>query len=237
MGSFLNVVGLRFNSGLTLKGRSICPSCGKKLHWWELLPFLSFFILRGRCRQCRARISWQYPIVELWTALIFITVPYAFIPVFCIYVIITIYDIRHKIIPDSLVYTSIFLSLTINLLNLSTYQTYSTLDWLAGPILFSFFASIWLISAGRVMGFGDAKLALSVGILLGFTQSVSAIVLSFWIGAAFGLLAIFWIRINPLIRINNKITMKSEIPFAPFIVIGAWFALMFHFDIIHASLF
>lgn len=87
------------------------------------------------------------------------------------------------------------------------------------------------------MGFGDAKLALSVGILLGFTQSVSAIVLSFWIGAAFGLLAIFWIRINPLIRINNKITMKSEIPFAPFIVIGAWFALMFHFDIIHASLF
>ncbi|MEK7147698.1 MAG: prepilin peptidase [Patescibacteria group bacterium] len=242
VGSFLNVVGLRFNSGLGLRGRSSCPHCGKQLHWWELLPVVGFFILKGRCSACSARISWQYPAVEILTGLIFATIfnlefsifnKVILILVFCIYVVIVIYDIRHKIIPDSLVYSSIVLSLIVPLFIVH----YSLADWFAGPMLFLFFFAIWFLSKGKAMGFGDAKLALSVGLLLGITSSVSAIILAFWIGAAFGLLLMFFRRITPLLSGYNKITMKSEIPFAPFIVVGAYLALIFHLDLIHVSLF
>src|SRR5688572_11782095 len=140
VGSFLNVVGLRWNSGLTLGGRSFCHSCGKTLRWYELVPVLSYLLQKGRCRRCKTGVSWQYPLVELWTALIFITVPYIHIPVFCIFVVITIYDLRHKIIPDILVYTAILISLGIRVFTLST-----PADWVVGPALFVFFALIWLL--------------------------------------------------------------------------------------------
>ena len=238
VGSFLNVVGLRWGSGRTLLGRSSCPSCGKVLEWYELIPLFSFFILRGRCLNCGGKISWQYPIVELWTGLVFATVPYIFIPVFCIYIVITIYDLKHKIIPDSLVYSAILLSVVSRWLSVG-----STLDWLSGPILFLFFGLIWLLSRGRAMGFGDAKLGLSVGLLLGATQGFSAIILAFWIGAAGSLAYLFWDKAGlPAGKAGfpknaKKLTMKSEIPFAPFIVVGAWMSLVFNLNLFHVDLF
>lgn len=216
VGSFLNVLGLRFNSGLSFGGRSFCYSCGKTLKWHELIPILSFFFLRARCKGCKTKISWQYPLVELWTALIFITIPYIFIPIFCIYVVIVIYDIRHKIIPENLVYLAIALSILGG-------------GWLSGVILFSFFAAIWFLSRGRAMGFGDAKLGLSIGLLLGVTHGLSAVILAFWLGATFGVIS--------MIFSHKKITMKSEVPFAPFLVLGAWLALLFNLDLMHVSLF
>jgi prepilin signal peptidase PulO-like enzyme (type II secretory pathway) len=232
IGSFLNVVGLRLNSGLTLQGRSACASCGAALRWWELVPILSFIALRGRCSRCGSRISFQYPLVELWTALIFITVPPSYLLVFSLYVVITIYDLRHKIIPDQLVYLSIALGVLMNLL-LGT----SLFDWLAGPILFLLFGSIWLLSRGRAMGFGDAKLVLSIGLLLGAANGYSAIILAFWVGAAFGLLYMLFDTLSPLLRKSKKITMKTEIPFAPFLILGAWLALFLNLDLLHVSIF
>ena len=64
LGSFLNVVILRHNSGMTTGGRSMCFSCGKTLHWHELLPVVSYVMLRGKCSQCKSGISLQYPVVE-----------------------------------------------------------------------------------------------------------------------------------------------------------------------------
>ena len=78
------------------------------------------------------------------------------------------------------------------------------------------------------MGFGDAKLALSMGFLLGIAAGISAIVLAFWIGALAG---IFWLIVN------RNITMKSEIPFAPFLILGGWLSLIFDLDLLHVSLF
>lgn len=228
VGSFLNVVGLRWGTGQTFGGRSSCPSCGKTLSWWELVPIVSFFVLKMRCSGCRAKISWQYPLIELWTGLIFATVPYIFIPIFCIYIVTTIYDSKYKIIPDELVYTSILLSLIIPLF----FIRYTLLDWLAGPILFIFFGSIWLLSRGRAMGFGDAKLGLSLGLLLGATQSFSAIVLAFWIGAASSLLYIFLTKIG-FLKNDKGLTMRSEVPFAPFMIIGAWISLVLNLNLLH----
>src|SRR3989344_7468525 len=114
VGSFLNVVGLRWDSR-NFGGRSFCPSCRKTLKWYELVPIISFLIQKGRCRNCTAKISPQYPLIEFWTGLIFATVPYIFLPVFCLYIVITIYDLKHQIIPDPLVYASIVLSALIPL--------------------------------------------------------------------------------------------------------------------------
>lgn len=237
VGSFLNVVGLRWGEK-SFNGRSACTSCSTILHWYELIPVVSFVVQWGKCRGCKARISWQYPLIELWTGLIFVSVPYFFIPVFCIYVVIFIYDLHHKIIPDNLVYTSIILSILIPLF----FIDYSVLDWLAGPILFVFFALIWFLSRGRAMGFGDAKLGLSVGLLLGATQGFSAIILAFWIGA---LGSLVYISLNKIGLFSGKagfkksgkgLTMKSEVPFAPAIILGAWISLVFHLNILHVGL-
>lgn len=244
VGSFLNVVGLRWNSGINLGGRSFCPVCRKKLNWWELFPVVSFFFLKGRCKGCKTLISWQYPLIELWTGLIFVTTFITLDPlstdvlglwliiviIFSIYVVITIYDLRHKIIPDTLVYISIILGVILQLVSLNT----SLIDWLAGPILFIFFGSIWLLSRGRAMGFGDAKLGLSVGLLLGAAQGFSAIVLAFWIGTAVTLTYMAFVRFGfPLWRGRKRLTMKSEVPFAPFIIFGAWISFIYQFDLFH----
>src|SRR3989344_5877873 len=227
VGSFLNVVGTRWGSGRTILGRSSCPHCNKTLKWWELVPIFSFLIQKGRCRSCGTKISYQYPIIEIFTGLIFATVPVWTLPIFCIYVVILIYDFHHKIIPDPLVYTAIALSLIYALLNLRTYEL---IDLLAGLIIFLFFAAIWLLSRGRAMGFGDAKLGLSIGLLLGAAQGLSAIILAFWIGAVYSLAYIF-------IKNDKGLTMKSEVPFAPFIIIGAWVSIVFHINLLHVAIF
>lgn len=226
------MVGLRFRSGLTLGGRSFCPTCGKTLKWYELIPLLSYILLRGRCGKCKTHISLQYPIVELWMGLVFaslysvfgLTIYYLLLTiVFSIYTVILIYDIRHKIIPDLLVYLAIGLSLLVPLFLIP----YSLIDWLTGPILFTAFGLIWLVSRGRALGFGDAKLVLSIGLLLGASQGFSAIALAFWIGTAVTL---------PIMLFSRKgITIKSEIPFAPFLIIGAWVSVFFGFDLFHVQ--
>ncbi|KKP84730.1 MAG: Type 4 prepilin-like protein leader peptide-processing enzyme [Parcubacteria group bacterium GW2011_GWD2_35_7] len=71
IGSFLNVVIFRFNTERSFGGRSGCMTCQNKLCWYELIPLISFFALKGRCRNCKAKISIQYPIVELMSGLIF----------------------------------------------------------------------------------------------------------------------------------------------------------------------
>jgi len=104
------------------------------------------------------------------------------------------------------------------------------LDILSGPILFLFFYILWVISSGRWIGFGDAKLALGLGWFLGLFSGISAIILSFWIGAAFSLLVILFGKLNLL---SKKLTIKSEIPFAPFIIIAVFVEYFFRFDFFH----
>lgn len=241
IGSFLNVVGLRFNSGVSLGGRSHCQSCGKVLRTYELVPILSFLFSLGRCRGCKSKVSWQYPLIEVFTGLVFVTLyqlPYPllviaiFIIVFCIYIVIFIYDWRHRIIPDSLSYAATILALVARILMGGT-----ILDWFAGPILFAFFGSIWLLSRGRAMGFGDAKLSLSIGLLVGAQAGFSGIILAFWIGAIYGVGAIIITHSSGLLRKGKRVTMKSEVPFAPFIILATWASLIFHLNLIHVPLF
>lgn len=221
VGSFLNVIILRWNTGQSIiSGRSKCFSCAKKLRWYELLPIASFVFLRGKCSACKTKISWQYPAVEILTGLIFLQIfNLAVKPpnglflylwaIFSVLIIIAVYDYRHQIIPNLFVWIFNFLAFA------GLFFDFGHFDWnnlLAGFILFAFFASLWGISRGRWMGFGDAKLALGIGWLLGTAKGIAAITLAFWIGAIVGVALLYLSK--------NKYGLKSSVAFGPFMVLG-----------------
>ena len=265
IGSFLNVVIYRYNTGLSVaRGRSKCFQCGKTLRWYELVPLFSFIVQWGRCRGCQSHIAWQYPAVELLTGLMFSAVwhlftnpsslfpnPYILVPIywaiFSLLIVILVYDLRHKIIPDGPVFAFIGLSLMVTIarsifsprfnLGTSDWRLFGT-DLLAALILFLFFWALWYFSKGRWMGFGDAKLAVGVGLLLGLGQGMTAIVLAFWSGALVGVVLIIvgklvaWRRDRRAEgKLRTGLTMKSEIPFAPFIIFGTAVALFYQLNL------
>lgn len=246
IGSFLNVVSLRYNTGQSIHGRSRCFACDKKLSWFELIPVLSFVLQFGKCIKCKSKISIQYPLVELLTGIVFLgiflrfsdllfispfflmLVSLYFMTIFSILIIIFVYDIKHKIIPDSMVYSFTALSFAGMFFDPSILQfSIPTLtQFLSGPILFTPFFLLWLISSGRWIGLGDGKLALGIGWFLGLSLGASAVMLSFWIGALVSIALIIFFSLNSR---KKHITIKSEIPFGPFLILGL--ALVFFFEI------
>jgi prepilin signal peptidase PulO-like enzyme (type II secretory pathway) len=242
VGSFLNVVIFRYHSGATFLGRSMCFSCGKSLAWHDLVPVFSFFALAGKCRFCRSKISWHYAVIEMSTGALFALVFWKtggvsalqntasfsyFANLFLLFVSMSLlaviggYDLKHKIIPDTFAYSFAFLSLFLLMAFPQLKPT--SLDFLAGPILAFPFAFLWYVSGGRWMGLGDAKLALGIGWFLGLKAGFVAIILAFWIGAIFGLALIAVEKMKKAAFFHKHITMKSEIPFAPFLIIGLLF--------------
>ncbi|MHB8651881.1 MAG: prepilin peptidase [Minisyncoccota bacterium] len=249
VGSFLNVVILRLNTGRTVvHGRSMCFSCGKPLRAHELVPLLSFLIQRGRCRQCKSKISWQYPLVEFATGILFMLVGTAlpgvmtqpfllayYLVAVSILVIIAVYDLRHQIIPDGLVYTFALLSLGHLAVQAGSVAVFFSApyiyDVLAGPLFALPLAGLWVVSRGRWIGLGDAKLALGMGWFLGIAAGASALMLSFWIGAVVGLALIVAAHMHTRLIPHSRYSLKSEIPFGPFMVLATFVVLFCHFNI------
>lgn len=230
IGSFLNVVILRLNTGRSMvTGRSKCARCSRELTWYELIPVASFLALRGKCRTCRQHISHQYPIVELITAITFMVLYSSIVipagittisiltflfaaTVGALLIVILIYDMRHKIIPDSVVYPFIILSFVSIIWNVFFTPGFSVSSAIFGGILVALpFFLLWYFSRGTMMGFGDVKLALGMGWLLGLSGGFAALVLAFWIGGIVGLV---------LLAATRQYKMKSQIPFAPFLIAG-----------------
>ncbi len=235
IGSFLNVVSLRLHSGKGVDGRSMCMSCGKTLTWLELFPIVSFLAQRGRCSGCKSRISWQYPLVEAVTGLLFMAIFLEYMPASltgagplfiylitaCLLVVIMAYDWKHKIIPDAFVYTFDALALLGVFVGGSGFLHAPHL-WtlLAGPILALPFAALWLFSKGTWMGLGDAKLVLGLGWLLGMNGGANAVILAFWIGAA---VSVLWMLFT-----YRRFKARLEIPFGPYLILGLYLVLLLH---------
>ncbi len=249
IGSFLNVVILRYRSGRTIGGRSACMTCSKILTWHELIPIGSFLTQRGKCVKCKTRISWQYPIVEAVTGFLFVLIFYRFeyllfsTPLLfallfafnallvCVLVILSVYDIKHKILPDKFV----FLFASIAVIGMFLIKGDSIVlhlppftDMLAGILLPVPFTLIWHFSKGQWMGLGDAKLMIGIGFLLGFSKGTTAILISFWIGA---LVSIVLLLVSKLLPKKYAVSLRTAIPFGPFLALGTIIVMLAGFDI------
>ncbi|MDP3991233.1 MAG: prepilin peptidase [Candidatus Nealsonbacteria bacterium] len=224
IGSFLNCVIYRLEINKSfLKGRSFCPDCQHTLNWQDLFPVFSFIILKGRCRYCQKKISWQYPLVEIATGLLFLLIFNFQLPIFNYFIVpffiaIFVYDLKHYIIPDKIVYPAVIIMLIFNLQFLISKQfsIFNSLI-LSAVGAAAFFLAIVLISRGKWMGVGDIKLAFLMGLVLGYPNILVSLFLAFLTGAIIGI---------GLIAFNKK-TLKSAVPFGPFLVIGALVAMFF----------
>jgi len=240
VGSFLNAVIYRLHSGESIvKARSHCPKCGHELGWFELIPVISFLVQRGKCRACNKGISIQYPLVELATATLFTLSAwpgcgassqhcYAGLWFFgSILIVIFVYDLRHTIIPDKIIYPAIFIAFFYQLfsivdvelvtsyeLRVTSYEDFGH-SLLSAVAASAFFLSIFLISKGKWIGFGDVKLAFFMGLILGWPAIFVALFVAFLLGGIIGVGLIA----------SGKKTMKSEVPFGPFLVAGTFVAL------------
>ncbi len=222
VGSFLNCIIYRLEVGKSfLGGHSFCPYCKHELIWHDLIPVFSFLILKGKCRYCQKPISIQYPLIELTTAILFVLVfnsqnllntGYLLLTTSFL-IIIFVYDLKHYIIPDKVIFPAILTSFLF---------LFATNSLLLNTVLSAFGASfffllIYLISQGQWMGFGDVKLSFLIGLHLGFPNILVALFSAFFTGAVIGLILIA----------QNKKTLKSIVPFGPFLVFGTFLAMFY----------
>jgi len=245
IGSFLNCVVYRLEQNKNLKGRSFCPHCKHTLKWLDLIPVFSFLYLCGKCRYCHKKISIQYPLVELVTGILFVLIlsfsdvglhlgsPTSFLNLaFLFYIassliVIFVYDLKHYLIPDKVLFPAIAAAFVYRLFeNFVSLPSYL----LAAVIASGFFLAIFLASAGRWMGFGDVKLAVLMGFLLGFPNILAGLFLAFFFGAIIGVI----LMVFPFgsAQGGNKKGLKSEIPFGPFLITGTFTALFWGKEII-----
>lgn len=211
IGSFLGVLADRLprHKGVIL-GRSHCDHCHKTLKAFDLIPILSFILLKGRCRYCQKKISLKYPLIELASGLAFAYLyltsanPFLFL-LFSVLLVIFVSDWQYLIIPDSMIISALLVILLYKLFY--SFQTLPS-DLLAGLGASLFLYFIYKITKGRGMGFGDVKLALSIGLFLGFPHIIIAFYLAFLTGALIAL----------ILLLLGKIQLKKPIPFGPFLV-------------------
>lgn len=243
VGSFLNVVIDRLPQGQPLTGRSHCDNCQRQLTSIELIPLFSFLIQKGKCKNCKTKLSWQYPTIELLTALLFV-ITYLKNPLnaifstnpdlilllgdisfllFKFFVIssllsLTIIDIKDGLLPDEITLPTIGLTLIANLalaiFGVMTYHDLLVVIGIAALIAF-FFAFLIFITQGSGMGGGDIRLGLLIGLLLGWPKALIGLYVAFLTAAVVALL---------LIAIRKK-RFGQTIPFGPFLVLGTYLML------------
>ena len=254
VGSFINVWTIRLGNDVSRYDRSRCLSCGYGLRSLDLIPVLSFFALGGRCRSCKTRISMQYPAVELLTATLFVliffrngiptslfdtefwTLTVMMVLITVPMIAMTVYDIRHKIVPFPMLAPFIIFSSIFAAISYFFGGSEGAFVVIAGILLFVPFLALWWLSRGAWIGFGDILLIFGIGVLLGFWGGISAILLAFWSATAFlivVMLPLLYIWNVRLFNIKKDSIMKSEIPLVPFLMLGTFVTLVFEWNIFY----
>jgi len=227
VGSFLNVVIYRLRFGDSpMKGRSYCPKCKKQISWYDNIPLLSFFLLGGKCRKCKKKISVEYPLIELLIGLQFVWIYWLLKANFSFFgqmegfyslalliywlllfagaLTIAIYDFKYMLIPDEVLFF---------LIGLSFLRLFFSHQWQVIPIAFAsslFLLGLFLLTKGKGMGFGDVKLGFLLGLVLGWPLIVIGYITAFLTGAVVGVILI----------ILKKKRFKEQIAFGPFLLWG-----------------
>ncbi|MCM8765443.1 MAG: prepilin peptidase [Candidatus Omnitrophica bacterium] len=232
MGSFLNVCISRLPEGKSIIfPRSFCPNCKKTILWYDNIPLLSYFLLRGRCRYCKTKISFRYFFVELLTASLFlffykkfgITAEFfIYTALFSSLIVSTFIDLKYQIIPDVISLSGIILGLLLSLIFPQIQGESSHLSALAESFwgLFVGGGMIWftgvlgkLIFRKEAMGFGDVKLMMMLGAFLGWKKVILTFFLAPFLGIIFGIIS--------LIK-----TKSHYIPYGPFLSLASFVALV-----------
>lgn len=224
-----------------LRGRSMCVNCGHTLAWYDLLPVISWISLGGKCRYCKKPISWQYPLVELLTAGLFV-LSYMFWPLalgstlsvqfglwlmlLTGFVALAVYDLRWMILPDRIV----FPMQAIAALFLLSVFIASGGDWqvLGGPVAgilssAGVFYVLFQLSDGKWIGGGDVKLAVVIGLVVG---GAAEALLMLFIASVFGSL------VGIPLLVQGKVKAKSKMPFGPFLIVATIITVLFGSDLL-----
>ena len=221
IGSFLNVCVHRIPLGQSLSHpASSCPSCGNTLRWFDNIPVVSYVVLGGRCRQCRAPISIRYPAIEVGTMVLFVLhgLVFGWTPLLvprllfaCAMVVLFAIDLEHQLLPDVITLPGIVLGLVS-----STVLPPGLVDALIGAVAGG--GVLWLVGEAYYrytgqegMGFGDVKMLAMVGAFLGWKLMLLTLVLSSVAGSLIGLLVIS----------ARRGDMKYTLPFGTFLALGA----------------
>jgi len=252
IGSFINALAFRIENKMSIsRGRSICPECKHQLAWHDNVPVVSYILLRGKCRYCQKPISAQYPIVEILTAFTFVAMSWKVglgtitnyqLPItkvteliailfvtFCL-ILVALYDQRTTYVLSGYVYAGIVATLVYLL---ATYTgswevgkvgLYILPNLVAAMVAMLPFALLYLVSKGAWMGAGDIEIAALLGFLLGWPNMFVALYFAFIAGSIWGLAKIY---------IFKNAGLKSEMPFAPFLIAGTVFAFIFSEQLIN----
>jgi len=221
IGSFLNVLIDRLPQDKKITGRSYCDHCRHQLALYDLIPILSFFLLKGRCRYCGKKISFQYPLVELITGILFIFIfkdsPFSrtvlLWGIASCFIVIFFSDVKYHLISDYIFWALFGFSLMLKLFkNFSLIEVLNQVqDDIFSGLIVAF--PIWLIyflSKEKAMGLGDVYLSAILGFLLGWQKGFLALYLAFVLGGIVGFLLIIF----------GRKKLKSKIAFGPFLIIG-----------------
>ena len=270
IGSFINVLVDRTDTKESpFKGRSLCPYCHKTLAWWEMVPVLNYFYLKGRCSACHHKLSLQYPIIEFCTGLFFALACWRFfrfplinlhlftvfnlenililINLFFwfywlfVFLVISLYDLKKYLILSEVLipaivisfFWRIFLGVIISLKHFTFLSQLNLLlgsqSYVFGNYPYSFSLILGIIFAGglisllvyttkeKAMGWGDAILAIFIGLILGWPGAMIALIIAFLSGGFSSL----------ILMLLKKKTLKSYLPFAPFLSLGVVTVMLF----------
>lgn len=224
-GSFYNVLIYRLpNDQSIIYPQSECSNCKHKLQVLDLIPVISYIFLKGRCRYCKNKISIQYPLIEMTTGIIFLTM-YRFyglnifllkaIVLTSIILIVSIIDFKHHIIPDELSFFTFISGLVFFLITRDMSLKSVVLAFLLGG------GFLFIIAMIGPMGGGDIKIMSGFALFLGLEKTVLALMLSFILGGLIGMILI-------VSKIKNR---KDHIPFGPFLGIGTLISFFYFNEI------
>lgn len=236
IGSFICVVVDRFCAGQSaIYGRSKCENCRVVLCATDLIPIISYFVLRGKCRYCHYHLSWRYPLVELSTAVLFLLTIYRlnfpilfpvgftfsnfYIFLFrdllfvCLLFILFLIDAKDGVLPDRFTLPGIIIIFGLNF--------WLGIPWTTSIIgLFAiggFFAFQYLVSRGTWVGGGDIRLGALLGVMFGLMQGVLVLLIAYVVGAIFAIVLLY----------KKRVGLKSTLSFGPFLAGAGWIVLFF----------
>ncbi len=232
VGSFLNVCIFRLPAGLSIVSPSSrCGACGHALSWFENIPLVSYAVLRGRCRACGARISLQYPIVELATAVLFLGLYrlYGPTPIFAVralfasaMIVLFMIDLEHQILPNEITLPGIVVGFV-----LSTVYGPGWFDSLVGilaggGVLYLIAEAYYRIRHEDGLGMGDVKMLAMIGAFLGWRLVLVTLVLSSLLGSVVGI----------AIVLARRESLKYALPYGTFLAVAAIIAAIAGHDLI-----